>query len=144
MIANLTGDSIDGPLARRSPDSPQTWIGDNDLAVDMFVNAGLLAYMTAAGLVPWPAAGLYILSWLLLFWWRGVVYVFGILFQAPVYAWFIVVLLRDAAPYSLLIVGWLLAALILSWPKFPNVMIPAFLDGLRDLINRRPNARDLT
>ena len=144
MIVDWTGDSIDGPLARRSPDAGQTWIGDHDLAVDMFVVGGLLAYMTAAGLVSWQAAALYMLIWLLLFWWRGVVYAFGVLFQAPIYAWFIYVLLRDAAPYGLLIAGWILAAMIISWPKFPKVMVPGFLDGVRDLWHQRSNERDIT
>jgi hypothetical protein len=143
LVLNLTGDSIDGPLARRSPDSPGTWIGDNDLAVDMFVTAGLLGYMTAAGLIPWPVTAVYALFWLVLFWWRGVVYVFGILFQGPIYAWYLYVLLRDAAPYSLLFVAWLLAALIISWPKFPKVMIPLFLGGIRDLVHRRSHERDV-
>lgn len=144
MVVNLTADSIDGPLARRSPDSPQTWIGENDLAVDMFINAGVLGYMTAAGFIPWQVTGLYALLWLLLFWWRGGAYVLGILFQLPIYVYFLYVLIRDAAPYALLFIGWILVAMIVSWPKFPKVMVPAFLNGVADMIHRRRHPRDIT
>lgn len=144
MVVNLTADSIDGPLARRDPGSPHTWIGDNDLAVDMFVNAGVLGYMTAAGFVAWQITGLFALIWVALFWWRGGAYVLGILFQLPIYLLFIYILLRYAPAYLLLFVGWVLAAMIVSWPKFPKVMVPAFLNGMADMIHRRRHPRDIT
>lgn len=131
MIANWTGDSVDGVLARRSPVPVHTWIGDHDLEVDMVISCGLLAYMTAAGLVAWQVAGLYMLLWLLLFWWKGIARATGMLFQAPIYGWFIFVVVRDAAPYGLLIVAWIAAAVIITWPRFPKVMVPGFLRGMR-------------
>jgi len=144
MVVNLTADSIDGPLARRSPDSRQTWIGENDLAVDMFVNAGIMAYLTVASLIPWQATGLYVLLWALIFWWRGGAFALGILFQVPIYVSFIYVLLRDAPSYALIFIGWIAAAIIVSWPKFPRVIVPGFLHGVRDMINRRRHPRDIT
>jgi phosphatidylglycerophosphate synthase len=144
MVLNLTADSIDGPLARRSPDSPQTWIGENDLAIDMFVNAGVMGYLTLAGFIPWQATGLYVLFWALIFWWRGGAFALGIIFQVPIYATFIYILLRDAAPYFLLFVGWIVAAIIVSWPKFPRVIVPGFLNGVRDMIRRRRHPRDIS
>lgn len=143
MVVNLTADSLDGPLARRSPDSPQTWIGDNDLAVDMFVNAGVLGYMTAAGFIPWQATGLYVLLWAFIFWWRGGAYALGIIFQVPIYVSFIYILLRDAPAYALLFIGWIVLAMIISWPKFPKVIVPGFLSGVSDMINRRRHPRDI-
>ncbi len=143
MVINLTADSVDGPLARRSPGSPQTWIGANDLAVDMFVNAGVLGYLTAAGFIPWPISGLYLLIWAVLFWWRGGAFALGILFQVPIYVSFIYILLRDAAPAALIFIGWIVAALIVSWPKFPRVIVPGFLNGVRDMIQRRRHPRDI-
>lgn len=144
MVVNLTADSIDGPLARRSPDSPQTWIGENDLLVDMLANAGVLGYLTAAGFIGWPVTILYLLIWSVIFWWRGGAYALGILFQVPIYVAFIVVLLRYAAPYALLFIGWILAALVISWPKFPKVIVPTFLKGMSDMINRRRHPRDFS
>jgi phosphatidylglycerophosphate synthase len=144
MVANLTADSIDGPLARRSPERPQTWIGENDLAVDMLVNAGVMGYLTAAGFIPWQATGLYVILWALIFRWRGGAYALGIIFQIPIYLSFIFVILRDAAPFALVFAGWILAALIASWPKFPKVMVPGFLDGVRDMIGRRRHPRDIS
>jgi hypothetical protein len=143
MVVNLTADSIDGPLARRSPDSPQTWIGKNDLAVDIFVNGGVMGYLTVAGLLPWQATALYVLLWALVFWWRGGAFALGIIFQVPIYASFIYVLLRDAAPYALLFIGWIAAAIIVSWPKFPRVIVPGFLHSVRDMIHRRRHPRDI-
>lgn len=143
MVVNLTADSLDGPLARRSPDSPQTWIGDNDLAVDMFVNAGVLGYMTAAGFIPWQATGVYVLLWALIFWWRGGAYALGIIFQVAIYVSFIYILLRDAPAYALLFIGWIVVAMIVTWPKFPKVIVPGFLNGVSDMINRRRHPRDI-
>lgn len=143
MLLNLTADSLDGPLARRSPDSPQTWIGQNDLAVDMFVNLGVLGYMAAAGYVSWLATGLYLLLWLILFWWRGVAYALGVLFQLPIYLYFFYILLRDDTAFFLLFVGWILAAMVITWPKFPKVIVPGFLGGMADMIKRRRHPRDV-
>jgi hypothetical protein len=143
MVVNLTADSVDGPLARRSPESPQTWIGENELAVDMFVNAGVMGYLTVAGFVPWQATGLFVFLWALVFWWRGGAFALAILFQVPIYVAFIYVLLRDAAVYALVFIGWIAAAIIVSWPRFPKVIIPGFLDGVRDLIHRRRHPRDI-
>ena len=132
MIANWTGDSVDGVLARRSPVPVHTWIGDHDLEVDMVIACGLLAHMTAAGLVAWQVAGLYLLLWLILFLSLGLARALGMLFQAPIYGWFILVVVRDAAPYALLMVGWILAAVLITWPRFPKVIVPGFLAGVRD------------
>jgi phosphatidylglycerophosphate synthase len=144
MVVNLTADSVDGPLARRSPASRQTWIGENDLLVDMLVNAAVLGYLAAASFIPWLAAVLYLVFWSLLFWWRGGAFALGILFQIPIYVSFIYVLLRDAAPYALLFIGWIVVAVIASWPKFPKVMVPGFLNAVGDLIQRRRHPRDFT
>ena len=105
--------------------------------------AGVAPEKVFKGVAPFFATS-NVLLWLLVFWWRGVVYALAVLFQAPIYAWFIVVLLRDATPYALLILAWILAAMLVTWPKFPKVMIPGFLNGLRDAISRRRNERDLT
>ncbi len=51
MIANWTGDLLDGRIARRSRMVDHTWIGDHDLEVDMAVSTGLLVYMQQSGFV---------------------------------------------------------------------------------------------
>lgn len=136
MILNWTGDSIDGVLARRGSNFVHTWIGDHDLEVDMAISVGLLAYLTAADLIAFQATALYLLLWLLLFWRKGMTRSLGMLFQAPIYAWFIFVVIRDAAPYGLLILAWIFAALLVTWPKFPKVIVPNFLDGMRATLEK--------
>jgi hypothetical protein len=34
--------------------------------------------------------------------------------------------------------------MIISWPKFPKVIVPAFFQGMRDMLNRRRHPRDIT
>ncbi|MEW5987248.1 MAG: hypothetical protein AB1791_11480 [Chloroflexota bacterium] len=138
MIANWTGDSLDGPLARRSRVSYQTWIGAHDLEVDVLVSLGLLAYLVAAGFLSWAAAGLYLLLWLVIFWRLGGFRSLEMLVQAPIYGWFIWVALRHAPQAGRWIIAWIVAAIIVTWPHFPRDIVPGFLAGMRQVGHRRP------
>ncbi len=132
MIADWFGDSVDGRIARRSRIQYHTWIGDHDLEVDMSVSIGLLIYMLQVGSVYWWLAGVYILLWIVYFWRQGgIPHSQGMLFQAPIYGWFIWVALRDAPQAGWAIITFLAIALALTWPYFPRVMVPGFLKGLR-------------
>ncbi|MBI5840555.1 MAG: CDP-alcohol phosphatidyltransferase family protein [Chloroflexi bacterium] len=131
MIADWAGDAVDGRIARRSRIQYRTWIGDHDLEVDMSVSAGLLIYMLQAGFVNGWLAGSYILLWGVYFWRQGgIPRSPGMLFQAPIYGWFIWVSLRDAPQAGWAIVVFLASAVALTWPYFPRVMVPDFLKGL--------------
>lgn len=132
MLLDWMGDMVDGRVARRSRVQYHTWIGDHDLEVDMTVSLGLLAYLLLAGFVnPW-LAGAYILVWVVYFWQqRGIPHSLGMLFQAPIYGWFIWVALRKAPPAGWSIVIFLASVIVVTWPYFPNVMVPGFLAGLR-------------
>jgi hypothetical protein len=132
MIVDWTGDMVDGRIARRSRVQYHTWIGDHDLAVDMTVSTGLLAYMVLAGCVNVWLTGVYVLTWCLYFWRQGgIPHSIGMLFQAPIYAWFIWVALQAAPQAGWTIVIFLLVVIALTWPYFPKVMVPGFLNGLR-------------
>jgi hypothetical protein len=132
MIADWAGDMIDGRIARRSRVQYCTWIGDHDLEVDMIVSAGLLVYMLLAGFVNVWLVVIYILLWGVYFWWQGgIPHSPGMLFQAPIYGWFIWVALRDAPQAGWIIVIFIASALVLTWPYFPKVMVPGFLKGFR-------------
>ena len=122
---------MDGPIARRSRVYYHTWIGDHDLQIDMTVSVGLLIYLLGAGYVSWWLGALYLLVWALFFLRIGVTPAPGMLFQAPTYFWFIWVTVRDATGLGLLFILFILIALILTWPKFPQVMVPGFLEGMR-------------
>ena len=132
MLANWAGDMVDGRIARRSRIQYRTWIGDHDLEVDMTVSLGLLFYLMGAGFVNfWLASG-YLLLWGLYFWRQGgIPHSQGMLFQAPTYAWFIWVVLREAPVAGWLIVTFLLSVVIFTWPYFPKVMVTGFFSGFR-------------
>jgi hypothetical protein len=53
------------------------------------------------------------------------------LFQAPIYGWFIWLTLHNAPQAGWSMVIFIAAALNLTWPHFPKVMVPGFLNGLR-------------
>ena len=131
MFADWCGDMADGPIARRSRVYYHSWIGDHDLQIDMTVSVGLLIFLLGAGYVSWWVGVLYLLAWALFFLRYGVIPAPGMLFQAPIYLWFIIITLREATGMGILIVVLILAAVILTWPKFPRVVVPGFLDGMR-------------
>ena len=133
LIANWTLDSLDGPLARRTDLSRQSWVGDHDLEIDVLFSAGLLGYMTASALVTWQITVIYLLIWPVVFWRLGIMHRLGILFQAPIYIWFIHVAVRDVPQVALWLLGWIVAATIITWPKAPKVILPRFFGQLRDL-----------
>lgn len=133
LLLNWTGDSVDGALARRSRPYYHTWLGDHDLEVDMLVATGLLTFLVAAGFLPTLWAALYLLLWFFIFALLGIPRSLGMLAQAPVYAWFIVTALHHAPLVGWALVGWILAALLLTWPRFPREIVPGFLGGLRSL-----------
>ncbi len=136
LIASWTSDSLDGPLARRSRVRYRTWVGDHDLQIDMLVAAGLLVYMAASGIVNQRVAALYLLIWILYFIRVGVPRSLGMLSQAPIYGWFIWTTLHQAPATGWWLVGWILAMLVITWPKFPKEMVPGFLAGMRDAMVR--------
>ena len=55
----------------------------------------------------------------------------GMLFQAPIYGWFIWAALRNAPLAGWTIVIFLAMAIAITWPYFPKVMVPGFLEGIR-------------
>lgn len=137
MIAAWTGDTIDGKIARRSKEQINTWIGDHDLEIDLAVSCGLLVYLITAGFVPVWIASFYVIFWFIVFFrWRNVK-VLGMLSQAPIYAWFIWVAITTLPNVGIWILVWVVVAIILTWPQFPQQVVPGFLDGFREfLINR--------
>lgn len=134
LILDWTGDNLDGLFARRGPRGAHSWIGDHDLAVDMLVSAGLLVYLLGVGRVsPW-LAGAYLLAWAVIYQHlHGVPRALGMLFQAPIYAWFILVAVAQEPLTGLWLLIWILAAVGVTWPRFPREVVPGFLDAMRRL-----------
>jgi cardiolipin synthase (CMP-forming) len=130
MILDWMGDSIDGPIARRSSVYYHTWIGDHDLEVDITVSAGLLIYLLSSGFLQWQWVVIYLLVWAVVFWRWGFYRSLGMLIQAPIYAWFIYIAVREPPHAGWWMVGWIAALVIITWPKFPREVIPGFLGGI--------------
>ena len=137
MIANWTGDMLDGSLARRSKIRYTTWIGDHDLQVDMFVSIGLLFFLLESGYTSVWQILLYAAFWLVIFKIFGIAHSLGMLFQAPIYGLFIWVAMRDAPIYGRWIVIFLVGMIILTWPRFPKMVVPGFLSGMRQAFGPR-------
>lgn len=133
MVLDWSGDAVDGVIARRSRVQYDSWIGDHDLEVDMLVSIGLFIYMLASGYWGLWQAGVYLIVWLLILWHWGLMRSLCMLFQAPIYGWFIWIALRDQFSAGLGMVLWIVAAVVLTWPKFPEMVIPGFLKGMRDV-----------
>jgi hypothetical protein len=133
MIISWTSDSLDGPLARRSKIQYRTWIGDHDLEIDMLVSLGLGMYMIASGFVSPTLSLVYVLIWGIIFWRIGNVRSLGMLFQAPIYGWFLVISIQLAPAAGSWMIGWIVAALIITWPRFPQEVIPGFVQGMKDV-----------
>ncbi len=136
MILSWTTDSLDGTFARRSRRQYQTWIGEHDLQIDIFVSIGLLVYLLASGLVNRWLAVAYFLSVALVYWYMGFPRSLGMLIQAPVYGWFIWVALREAPKVGRWMLVWIVVAVIITWPRFPKEIVPDFVGGMRSLLVR--------
>jgi cardiolipin synthase (CMP-forming) len=130
LVYSWFSDSIDGPIARRSRESHHTWLGDHDLIVDMAVSIGLLVFLLASGYVTLTIGLVYIALWLLIFLYWGLQRSLGMLFQAPIYAGMILISLQDAFPFGVLQIFFILAAIVITWPRFPKEVVPGFLAGL--------------
>lgn len=133
MLVDWTGDVLDGILARRSRLNYHTWIGDHDLEVDLSVSAGLLGYMMLAGYIDWRVCSAYTLLWVLIFWHLGYIRSLVMLVQAPVYFWFIYIAIREPPYRGWWLIAWIAIILMITWPRFPNQVIPGFLESIRGI-----------
>lgn len=135
LVLGWVSDLLDGALARRAPNRRRTWLGDNDLGVDVCVAVGLLCYLTFSNYVSPAIALSYVLITGALIW-RFRSRALAMAAQAPVYAILLYLALRDARPYGALAVGYILLVTIVTWPRFPETVVPEFLQGMRELDSR--------
>jgi len=143
MILAWTGDAIDGKIARRSKTYYHSWIGDHDLEIDMAVSGALLVYLITSGFLNIWIACIYVLLWSLILWRWQIVRELGMLSQAPIYGYFIVISLLVLPNVGIWILIWLAAVVIVTWPQFPKKIVPGFLNGMREfLINFRNFGED--
>jgi cardiolipin synthase len=137
LILSWTTDALDGPLARRSQGQVSTWLGDHDLEVDMVVSIGVLVFLLRSGFVEALIVSVYVFLWALIFWRYGNYRSLGMLFQAPIYTWFIVISMREAPSVGVWMLVWIALAVLITWPRFPREVIPGFLSGMRGIVTRK-------
>ena len=133
LLLSWTTDVLDGLLARRSRVQYHTWLGDHDLEVDIFISAGLLVYMLLSKYVPYTVGLTYMLLWGFVFLRIGIPRSLGMLLQAPVYGFFIYIAIRDAGGLGYVLIGYILTIVILTWPRFPQDVVPGFIEGILHL-----------
>jgi len=131
-IIAWTTDCLDGPISRRSG-APRTRIGDLDHLLDVVVATSLLIFMMVAGFINLYIGLVFCLVWAVLFMRYGLLMVLVKLYQALLYGCLIYVCFRQAPVAGFVIVGWLFAAIVLTWPRFIQQAIPAFFADFREL-----------
>lgn len=134
FVAWIT-DLLDGPLARRDPRRLDTWIGNHDLEADLTVALGVWAYLALAGFISLGFAVAYGALGAAALWHFGSVHLAwglqALPFGATIWtAW------RVVPPYALLLILWVGLVLAVTWPRFPRHILPGFLKGMRELLNR--------
>jgi hypothetical protein len=130
MLIDWTGDFVDGSLAKLSRHPRRTWIGENDLYIDLFVSLCLGIYLVSAGFVGLAFGVCYATAWALLLLRFGLDRNLLMLIQAPIYLWLILTALRLVPESGYWLVLWVLAATAINWKRFTREIIPHFLDGM--------------
>lgn len=87
-------------------------------------------------MVPWAGALAYVGVSGLAFTHWGFDRSLGMLVQAPVYGWFLLVCLQEEPNVGLTLLGWIALAVALAWPRAPKEIIPGFLNGVPRLGNK--------
>ncbi|GAB4516430.1 MAG: CDP-alcohol phosphatidyltransferase family protein [Anaerolineae bacterium] len=133
LLLAWASDLLDGPLARRDPRQIRTWIGDHDLAVDVWASFGVWVYLAAAHFIATTIAVVYVVVVAIGLWRSHSVHLAWAV-QAVPYAAMIRVGVQYAPPYGLALIIWVLTTVIVTWPRFPRETVPQFLAGMRALL----------
>jgi phosphatidylglycerophosphate synthase len=136
LLVSWISDVIDGPIARRSRVYFNSWLGDHDLEIDMAVAVGVLVFMLSSGYIHLVIGVGYLGVWVIIFLRWGLHRSPGMLFQAPVYAGMIWLCLANAFPVGLTQIAFILGVLIITWPRFPQAVVPGFLAGFSTFWNK--------
>ncbi len=130
QLLSWTSDILDGPLARRASKHPPGILGRNDLAVDFFEASCLLIALAISEWLNPYAALLYGFVALVLLLVTHFARSVAMALQAPIYGWLIYVALGAERLWGWALVGWVTLAVVLTWPRFPRMIIPEFLAGM--------------
>ena len=117
LVASWTTDMVDGRMSRSWSPDYQSWLGKNDVYIDMFVSVAALAYLALTGLLPLWLAIAYLLVWSALFLWKGIPALFAQVFQNPIYAYFVFVTIQNEPQVLPWLLLWALVGLLLFWRR---------------------------
>lgn len=134
VLVAWTSDVFDGPLARKSGVTEQTWVGRHDLVIDMLLALGLLCFMCCAGLIPPLVALMYVLVWGAILWrYNCVTKPLGAAFQGLIYVWFGLTLLARRLLAGRVMLLWVLLNVCITRKRLFQRDVPRFLRGMREL-----------
>jgi hypothetical protein len=133
MILCWIGDFIDGKIARMNNLSRHSWVGDHDIHIDMFVSMGLGVFMVGAGYVTKWVAICYVITWMILFWRIGLDRNLMMVFQAPIYTYFIWISLHEAQKAGCWIIIVIFIILTVNWRRFSEEIIPEFMRVIKHI-----------
>jgi hypothetical protein len=136
LIVCWVTDCLDGLLARRSSRQYHTWLGDNDLGVDMVVSVGLLIYIIETGFLTVAQGVVYGLVWGVVFLRVGIPRSLGMLFQAPIYGVFLYISLQEHFYPAYWMLIFIVVMVVGTWPRFPQEVIPGFLSGMNNIFGK--------
>jgi phosphatidylglycerophosphate synthase len=136
LLLCWAGDFFDGRMARRASQPRRTWIGDHDVYVDVLVSLCLGLYLVAAGFASGLFGIIYLFAWALIFRIVGQNHGYLMLVQAPIYAWFIWVTLREAPQAGIWLIGWLAFVLLVNWSRFAHEVVPGFIEDVKNSARR--------
>lgn len=127
LVLAWSTDMIDGRISRSLKTAHQTWLGRNDVYVDMFFSLTVLVYLTATGLLlPGIAVG-YLLVWGALFlYWRAIPPLAAQVFQNPIYAYIVFLTFQSAPAVVPWLLLWAAVALLLFWRRMVELLRSVF------------------
>lgn len=127
-------DLLDGPLARRDPDTPSSWIGEHEDIADMAISLGVTAYLVFSGfLVPWVGI---VLAVLLVGLWVFYSHQLAWPIYAIPYVILAIVAYREAPLFFWVVIGYLLILLISRWPRMKREHLPELIEAINRLLGR--------
>ena len=117
LVISWSTDMVDGWLSRKLKVDQTSWLGKNDVYVDMFVSTAALFYLAVSAYLPLWLVILYLVVWGGLFLWRGIPPLFAQVFQNPIYACFLFFAIQAAPNVLPWLLLWALIGLLFFWRR---------------------------
>ena len=133
-------DTIDGQLARRVPDRRHSWIGDNDIVVDVLLSFSIMFFFTLGGYIPVLLA-VFCLLYLI-----AVTFIFHgwtlyAIFIGISYGSVLIVSLLHSPRFFLVFMLYIAVMLITTWSHcWENIV--SFFTGFKSIEARQPPKKD--